>query len=227
MHCLRSGNAIIISRVWAKAFPKQAMRVIAGTYRSRVLKSPKGLALRPTSDRLRETLFNVLGSGVEGSRFVDLFAGTGAIGIEALSRGASEVIFVEKHAPTAALIRRNLESLEVRSSVTVLAVDVLRGLGMLAAKHRADLAAIDFVFLDPPYAAAEDYERVLHFLAGAAFLAPGAHVIAEHRAKWDLAKTAGSLQRFRVLKQGVAALSFFRESAVAGADREPESESSG
>src|SRR5439155_10305459 len=86
------------------------MRVIAGTYRSRILKSLKGLALRPTSDRLRETLFNVLGAGVAGSRFLDLFAGTGAIGIEALSRGATEVAFVDNHAPAVTLIRRNLES---------------------------------------------------------------------------------------------------------------------
>lgn len=203
------------------------MRVIAGIYRSRLLRSPKGLALRPTSDRLRETLFNVLGPQVAGSRFVDLFAGTGAIGIEALSRGASEVIFIEKHTRSAELIRRNLESLEVRSGVSVLAVDVLRGLEMLAAQHRADDAPIDFVFLDPPYAAATDYTRVLHFLAETVFLAPGALVIAEHRAKCDLAKAAGSLQRFRVLKQGDAALSFFRKSVVAGADREPESESGG
>ena len=86
------------------------MRVIAGTYRSRILKSLKGLALRPTSDRLRETLFNVLGDAVDGSRLIDLFAGTGAVGIEALSRGASEVVFIENHAPAATLIRRNLES---------------------------------------------------------------------------------------------------------------------
>ena len=86
------------------------MRVIAGKYRSRILKSPKSLELRPTSDRLRETLFNVLGAGVADSRFIDLFAGTGAIGIEALSRGAAEVVLVENHAPAARLIRRNLRS---------------------------------------------------------------------------------------------------------------------
>src|SRR2546430_3918978 len=73
------------------------MRVIAGTYRSRILKSLKGLALRPTSDRLRETLFNVLAPNIPASRFVDLFAGTGAIGIEALSRGAAEVVRSEEH----------------------------------------------------------------------------------------------------------------------------------
>src|SRR5512137_2419545 len=99
------------------------MRVIAGKYRSRILKSLKGLALRPTSDRLRETLFNVLGDRVNGSRFVDVFAGTGAVGIEALSRGAVEVVFIENHAPAAAVIRRNLESLGVETGVHVVSTD--------------------------------------------------------------------------------------------------------
>src|ERR1700719_4356799 len=108
------------------------MRVIAGIYRSRILKSLKGLALRPTSDRLRETLFNVLAPNIAGSRFADLFAGTGAIGIEALSRGAAEVVFIENHAPAATLIRRNLESLDIRSGATVLSMDAVRGLEKLA-----------------------------------------------------------------------------------------------
>src|ERR1700731_1846122 len=99
------------------------MRIIAGTYRSRILKSLKGLALRPTSDRLRETLFNVLGPAVDGARFIDVFAGTGAVVIEALSRGALEVVFIEHHAPAAALIRRNLESLDIRSGATVIVSD--------------------------------------------------------------------------------------------------------
>src|SRR5260370_34442117 len=113
------------------------MRVVAGIYRSRILKSLKGLALRPTSDRLRETLFIVLASNVSGSRFVDLFAGTGAIGIEALSRGAAEVVFIENHAPAVTLIRRNLESLGITSGVTLLSVDALRGLAMLAARKNS------------------------------------------------------------------------------------------
>jgi 16S rRNA (guanine966-N2)-methyltransferase len=190
------------------------MRVIAGTYRSRILKSLKGLALRPTSDRLRETLFNVLGSEVAGSRFVDVFAGTGAIGIEALSRGAAEVVFIENHPPAAALIRKNLESLGVRSGVTLLAMDALRGLEKLALRHKPGDPPVDFVFLDPPYAAAKDYERVLRFLGSAPFLAPGSIVIAEHRRGFDLPEHAGSLERVRVLKQGDAALSFFRRSSA-------------
>src|ERR1700693_1032786 len=92
------------------------MRVIAGTYRSRKLQTLRGLALRPSSDRLRGSLFNILGSAVEDSIFVDLFAGSGAVGIEALSRGARQVIFVESHAAGAALLRRNLESLGISVS---------------------------------------------------------------------------------------------------------------
>src|SRR5258708_36655890 len=99
------------------------MRVIAGTFRSRQLKSLKGLALRPTSDRLRETLFNVLAPRIEGSRFIDGFAGTGAIGIEAISRGATEVIFIENYGAAATLIQKNLDSLDIRSGVKIITAD--------------------------------------------------------------------------------------------------------
>jgi 16S rRNA (guanine966-N2)-methyltransferase len=186
------------------------MRVIAGTYRSRSLKSLKGLALRPTSDRLRETLFNVLGLNVSGARFLDLFAGTGAIGIEALSRGAAEVVFIENHPPAATLIRRNLDSLGVRSGATVLAVDAHRGLEALTSRKKEAEPGFDYVFLDPPYAAAEDYARVLRFLGSADLIVSGGIVIAEHRRNFHLPETAGVLRRVRVLKQGDAALSFYR-----------------
>src|SRR5260370_14554391 len=102
------------------------MRVIAGKYRSRTLRSLRGQAMRPTSDRLRETLFNILGPAVEGSLFVDLYAGTGAVGIEALSRGARGPIFVEHHTPATALIRRNPESLGISVKAEIRGVDVLR-----------------------------------------------------------------------------------------------------
>lgn len=196
------------------------MRIIAGTYRSRILKSLKGAALRPTSDYLRETLFNVLGPPISGARFIDLFAGTGAVGIEALSRGAAEAVFIENHAPAAALIRRNLESLSIRSGATVLAADALRGLEKLGAKHKSADPRFDFVFLDPPYAAAEDYTRVLRFLGSAQhLLAQHAIVIAEHRRTFDLPEHSGGLLRTRILKHGDAALSFFRKPAA----DEPES----
>src|SRR5438552_740460 len=157
------------------------MRVIAGKYRSRILKSLKGSALRPTSDRLRETLFNVLAVRVADSLFLDVFAGTGAVGIEALSRGAAGAVFIENHAPAAALIRRNLQSLGITSGAQVLALDALRALQKIAAKHKPTDPCIDFVFIDPPFAEKEQYRRVLAFLGSAPFLAPGSLVIGEHR----------------------------------------------
>ena len=191
------------------------MRIIAGKYRSRILKSLKGPALRPTSDRLRETLFNVLGPAVAGSRFLDVFAGTGAVGIEALSRGAAEAIFIENHAPAAKLIRQNLDSLKIDSGCTILAADALSALQKLAARHTPSTPPIDFVFVDPPYANHADYDRILAFLSSnsANFLAPDALVIFEHHHKFHLPESSGRLARTRLLKQGDTTLSFFRHAA--------------
>lgn len=187
------------------------MRIVAGKYRSRILKSLKGNALRPTSDRLRETLFNVLGPNVSGSRFIDIFAGTGAVGIEAISRGAAEVLFIENHAPAAVLIRRNLESLDITRGAQVLPLDALRALEKIAARHKPTDAPFDFVFVDPPYAEKEQYARALGFLGSAPFLAQGSLVIAEHRHNFELPQRFGRLLQSRVLRQGDAALSFFQQ----------------
>jgi 16S rRNA (guanine(966)-N(2))-methyltransferase RsmD len=186
------------------------MRVIAGTYRSRILKSLKGLALRPTSDRLRETLFNVLGSGIQGARFIDVFAGTGAVGIEALSRGAKHVSFIENHAPSAALIRKNLAALKVHSGVTVICADAIRGLETLEAKVKAGDAPYDYIFIDPPYAATTDYSRVLQKVVVSNLLAYSGIVIVEHRKTFNLPESFDTLKRVRLLRQGDAALSFYR-----------------
>ena len=182
------------------------MRIIAGAYRSRILKSLKGQALRPTSDYLRETLFNVLGPGISGSRFLDLYAGTGAVGIEALSRGAVEAVFVENHAAAAKLIRENLASLKIVSNVQVIAADVAPALAKLAMRPRAPF---DCVFLDPPYAAEREYEITLNILGTSALVSPSSIVIAEHRKSFELPETFSGLERYRLLKQGDAVLSFF------------------
>jgi 16S rRNA (guanine966-N2)-methyltransferase len=186
------------------------MRVIAGKFRSRQLKSLKGMALRPTSDRLRETLFNVIADCVPGSYFVDLFAGTGAVGIEALSRGAREVVFIEKHGPAATLIKKNLESLQVTEGTKVLAVDAVHSLEVLAKTNRVANSSPDIVFLDPPYGNIEDYDRVLTQLGCEALLHEGSLVIAEHRRNFELPESVSSLRRVRVLRQGDAVLSFYR-----------------
>jgi len=188
------------------------MRVIAGEYRSRQLKSLNTSNLRPTSDRLRETLFNVLSPNIRGAHFLDLFAGTGAIGIEALSRGAQDVLFVENHAPAAKLIRENLNALNIRRGATVLAMDAQRALEKLQKRQIQDgrVFAFDFIFLDPPYAAAKEYLEVMNFLSTAPFVAPGTVVIAEHTHKFELPEEFSHLKRVRILKQGDVVLSFYR-----------------
>ena len=183
------------------------MRVIAGTFRSRPLAAPPGLSTRPTSDRLRETLFNVLAPRIQGAAFLDLYAGSGAIGIEALSRGAANVTFVERAAPALKVLRANLDHLSLTQGVRIHAgsvVSYLRG-------PRSGAAEFDIVFLDPPYDAASEYAAVLNLLGGEAlaFLATGAIVIAEHRKKEKLDPLYGSLERTRLLEQGDAALSFY------------------
>jgi 16S rRNA (guanine966-N2)-methyltransferase len=182
------------------------MRVIAGKYRSRTLRSLKGQMLRPTSDRLRETLFNILGAAVEGSTFVDLYSGTGAVGIEALSRGARHAIVVEQHAPAVALIRRNLESLGIGVEGEILGMNVARAIERLEARR----VHAQFIFLDPPYAADSEYESALESLGESPLVAPEGRVIVEHLSKRELPERVGELELARVVKQGDAALSFYR-----------------
>jgi 16S rRNA (guanine966-N2)-methyltransferase len=182
------------------------MRIIAGKYRSRTLRSLKGQRLRPTSDRLRETLFNILGPAVGGATFVDLYAGTGAVGIEALSRGARHAIFAEQHAPAVALIRRNLESLGIGAEAEVLGMNVARAIERLEARR----VHAQFVFLDPPYAADDEYESALEALGESPLVAPEGRVIVEHLRKRELPERSGDLELARVVEQGDAALSFYR-----------------
>src|SRR5688572_16889638 len=146
------------------------MRIIAGKYRGRQLKSPPSAQTRPTSDRLRETLFNVLAPRIEGARLLDLCAGTGAVGIEALSRGAEHVMFVDKSRRMSALIEANLEALQIPEDaaevVTAEASAFLRKCAKIEPSLTAGLAPrpgqFDLIFFDPPYAA--DYESVLSFI---------------------------------------------------------------
>lgn len=186
------------------------MRIIAGTFRSRHLLPLKKLKIRPTSDMLRETLFNILGPSVEGSRFLDLFAGTGAVGVEALSRGASFVVFVENHSPAAHLISQNLAALRVTENVRLMKSDAVNAIQKLESERQPPF---DFVFLDPPYAGERDYHAVLNALAKSPLVSADSIVIAEHRKTFDLPESiSASLRRYRVLRQGDAALSFFRAS---------------
>jgi 16S rRNA (guanine966-N2)-methyltransferase len=183
------------------------MRIIAGTFRSRTLTTPRGLDTRPTSDRLRETLFNVLAPKIEGASFLDLYAGSGANGIEALSRGAKQAVFVEKAAPAIAAIRANLNALHIANGYQLETRSVAASLKRLQEQGQT----FQIVFLDPPYDAAEEYAQVLEYLGenGTALLASDAVVIAEHRRKQQLQENYGRLHRYRLLEQGDNALSFY------------------
>jgi 16S rRNA (guanine966-N2)-methyltransferase len=185
------------------------MRVIAGKFRGRLLRSPHGLDVRPTSDRLREALFNVLTAGnpqaLEGSVWLDLFAGTGAVGIEALSRGAAMVYFVESAKAAAELVRQNLQSLSIEGSFQILPQESASATAQL---ERQQITP-DYTFLDPPYPLREAYRQTLEILANSSLTAH-ALVIAEHEKKFDPGERFGDLQRIRKLLQGDAGLSFYR-----------------
>jgi 16S rRNA (guanine(966)-N(2))-methyltransferase RsmD len=187
------------------------MRVIAGKYRRRTLRTLRGLALRPTSDRLRETLFDILGASIEGARWLDIYAGSGAVGIEALSRGAAEAIFIENHRAAASVIRANLEGLGIGNAASVIAAHAEAGLKQLATRG----FVADFIFLDPPYALADEYRATLEYLDDSPMLGATGLVIAEHARRNTLPERFSRLMRVRVAGQGDAALSLYRRSGSA------------
>ena len=151
------------------------MRVIAGRLGGRRLAAPRGLATRPTSDRVREALFSALGD-VRGARVLDLYAGTGALGIEALSRGAAQATFVESARAALGALRENLAALGIEGSARVLGQPVARALPGLA-------GPFDLVFADPPYAALAEVPAALAALGPA--LAPASRVVVEHASRDD------------------------------------------
>jgi len=186
------------------------MRVIAGKYRSRPLRSLRGMDIRPTSDRLRETLFDVLCAGnpeaLAGSVWLDLYAGTGAVGIEALSRGAAMVYFAEQSKAASGVITANLKSLGITSGFEISRVEASNALRQWT---KAGVHA-GYVFLDPPYRLREEYEKTLSLLSESSLLNDsGGLVIAEHEKRFDPAPEYEKLHRYRKLEQGDAALSFY------------------
>jgi 16S rRNA (guanine(966)-N(2))-methyltransferase RsmD len=169
--------------------------------------------IRPTSDRLRETLFNVLTAGnpaaLEGSVWIDLFAGTGAVGIEALSRGAKQVYFLDTAEAAAGLIRKNLDGLGVTDGFKVLQDDQPKAFWRMQREH----VAADVAFLDPPYEMTSAYGETMRGLADSSLVWAMSIVIAEHDKKFDPGEEFAQLRRFRKLVQGDAALSFYRMAA--------------
>lgn len=186
------------------------MRVIAGEFRSRRLKSVPGSETRPTPDRLREALFNVLAPRLDGCTFVDAYAGTGAVGIEALSRGASRAIFLEKSRAALAVIRDNLAALDLTAKAEIAAGSA----PLLLTRYSGDI-----IFLDPPYSREKEYGVCLELLGRT----PPPLVVAQHDSRLALADQFGRLRKTRVLRQGDNALSFYEPADVAGSLQQSES----
>lgn len=177
------------------------MRVIAGTFKGRRLAAPRWPGLRPTSDRVRETLFAVLGSRVEGARLLDGYAGTGAVGIEALSRGAAHVTFVERDPRAVALIKANLSRCGIETGYAIIRRDFVR-----AARAGRLGGEFDLIFLDPPYET-RNLDAVI--AAAAPMLAPGGLLVVERATRRPLAPRVGLLGRVRTIVAGDTALDVY------------------
>lgn len=187
------------------------MRVIAGTHRGRRLYGPRTCALRPTSDRVREALFSILGNRLRNGRFLDLYAGTGAVGIEALSRGAGHVTSVESNRDALKLLHQNLELCQIGDELAV------RGQTVQQFLHHPGQwnGPYDIVFADPPYAQASELPTVLAESRTQDLLALDSWLVVEHAVKTALPMSVGCTQFLRRYRYGDTALSlYFRSPTV-------------
>jgi len=186
------------------------VRIIAGSARGRQIIAPTGRETRPTLDRVRESLFGILQFSLEGARVLDLYAGSGSLGLEALSRGAVHAVFNDQSRACCEVVRENLRTLGFSERAAVLQLDALAAVDRLAGQ------AFDIVFLDPPYrAGAQEALRAL-FLRG--LVAPGGQAVVEHAWKEPPQEMPGAFLRVDTRKYGDTGLSFFR--APAGKDKE-------
>jgi 16S rRNA (guanine966-N2)-methyltransferase len=185
-------------------------RIIGGAGKGRRLRAPSGDETRPTGARVRQTLFDILAAEIPGSRFLDAFAGSGAVGLEALSRGASKVVLVDRGSAAVEAARENARAVGVGGSVQVFRQDARTAMVALGEQG----LRFDVVFLDPPYAS-ELYQPLLSLLADGPLLAEDGLVVAEHFHKRSLPETIGTLARTRLVRVGDHCLSFYRRRAAA------------
>jgi 16S rRNA (guanine(966)-N(2))-methyltransferase RsmD len=182
------------------------VRIISGRYRSRQLKTAPAGGIRPTSDKLRETLFNVLGDAVNDSTFLDGCAGMGGIGLEALSREAALVYFVDRSPKACRIIRENLDILQVKEGYKILELDLIKALDLF----QRNSVRFDIAFLDPPYDREDLYEGGLERFASGSLLVSGGLLIFEHSKRAKMPESVGHLRQVRCLAQGDSVLAFYR-----------------
>lgn len=180
------------------------MRVIAGEFKGRRLDRIEGLDIRPTSDKVKESLFNILGSSIIDSVFLDLFSGTGGIGIEALSRGAKHVVFIDAGIKSIKVLKGNLEHLNINDNVEVFNTDYSTAVGKLY-KHKKQF---DIIFIDPPYRVGMA-ESALKEIDNNPILAQSGMIIVEHDTKDDMPESVGELYKYRIKQYGSTCLSFY------------------
>ena len=180
------------------------VRIVAGKNKGNILKSPKDLSVRPTSEKVREALFDILGTSVEGTCFLDLFAGTGAVGIEALSRGAKKVIFIEKEQKCIKIIKDNLEKTENSQNAIVYKIDFISGLKLLARKNYP----LDYIFLDPPYNRGLVNISLIE-ISKLPILRHNGLVIAQHYKKEKVMENLNNLSLYNQRRYGDCYLSFY------------------
>ena len=180
------------------------MRVIGGTLKKRRLHPLRGQEIRPTTDYLRESIFNIVANRVEDAVVLDLFAGTGSLGIEALSRGAASAVFVDSQVQSIRSLAKNISTCGLEGKSTILRQDILRGLGFLRALDRA----FDLVFIDPPYNKGFA-ERTMQLLDRSACVAQGGSVVVEHSTREPLPDKVGPFERIDHRQKGKTVVSFF------------------
>jgi len=178
------------------------MRIISGKFKSRRLKATPPPGIRPTSDKLRETLFNILGARVERAAFLDGCAGVGAVGIEAISRGAAFVHFVDQSRKACQMIRENLKSLEIEEGFKILEMELVRAL-------RTVNVPFDIADVGPPYERVDLFDAVQDWFGSSQWLTDGGVLILEHSKRKVLPDSSGGVRKIRSLVQGDAALAFY------------------
>lgn len=187
------------------------MRIIAGERRGKALLSPAGTEVRPTTNMVKESVFNILQFNIEGRRFLDLFAGSGQMGLEALSRGAREAVFVDSSREAVRVIEKNLAAAGFKDRARVVGAD-------FAGYLRAGRETFDIAFLDPPYREGL-MERALELVAGR--MAPGGVILCEHGSREVLPERAGDFEKRKVYRYGKTSVTAYRAGEQENADEAP------